>query len=530
MRHYAESAVASPARPGCSRVAGGVALRRGPISMSPLSRQLVLSIAASLALVLSPDAPAQNAFSASGNDYPIVGAIVGDQTKPSLAISSSAGYLVWQDNGTDGSGLGIRAQRLDGLGNRVGSYFRVNSIGTNDQENPKVAMLNNGGAVFVWQGGKPGFQKIYTRILPATGTSFLAADAMVNTYTNEFQINPDVAVLKDGSVVVVWSSYGQDGYHQGVFGQRLSSTGTKIGSEFQVNIQPLNNQRTPSVAALAGGGFVVAWVSELQRSQNSIDIFARRYDGNANPLGGEFPVNTTTVNPCANPSVAASPDGGFAVAWSQNNNASATSFASEFTVSGASTKSLSSWDVFARLYNASGVAATAPVRLNTFVYGDQYAPTIRSFQKSYLAVWQSLGQDGSMEGIYGQFLNGSGQLAGVEFQVNTDNGSRQLNPALASDGANRFHVVWSSFAFAGSFDLFARAYSLIQLNVEPLGNGQVRLTWNTYPGVTYQVQVSTNGSGWTNQGPPRVATGLTDSIEVGGTTGQAAMYRVVRVQ
>jgi len=498
------------------------------IMYSPLRR--ISSVLLPCLILVAVTVHAQNSFTAVGNDYPIVGALVGDQTKPSLAVGSASGYLAWQDNAADGNGLGIRAQRLDGLGNKVGQLFRVNSTLAGDQENPKVAMLANGGAVFVWQGGRQGFQKVYARFLPATGTNFTAADAMVNTYTNEFQINPDVAVLKDGSVVVVWASYGQDGYYQGVYGQQLSASGVKVGSEFQVNVQPLNNQRTPSVAALASGGFVVAWVSELQRSQNSVDVFARRYDSSGIPLGGEFPVNTSTVNPCANPSAAASPDGGFAIAWSQNNNASATSFASEFTVSGASTKSLSSWDVLARIYNANGVAAAAPTRLNTFVYGDQYAPCIRSFQKSYLAVWQSLGQDGSMEGIYGQFLNGSSELAGAEFQVNSDNGSRQLNPALASDGANRFHVVWSSFASSASFDLFARAYSLIQLSVEPLGNGQVRLTWNSYPGVTYQVQVSTNGSGWSNQGSPRVAAGLTDSIEVGGANGQAGMYRVVRVQ
>lgn len=483
-------------------------------------------------LVLWPAlAPAQNAFSPGGNDYPIAGAVAGDQTAPHVAISSTVGYLVWQDNAVDGAGLGIRAQRLDANCNKIGPQFRVNSIGAGDQEKPEVAILPGGGAVFVWQGGRLGFQKIYARFLGATGTNFSSADILVNAYTNNYQINPAVAVLKDGSVVVVWASYGQDGYYQGVFGQKFTSAGAKSGSEFQANLYPLNNQRTPSVAALSDGGFVVAWVSELQRSQNSIDIFARRFNASGSPVGGEFPVNTSTTNACANPSLAASPDGGFAVAWSQRASPAANDvYSSQIQVVGATSKSPNSWDVYARLYNANGTAATAPVRLNTFIYGDQYAPKISSFNKSYLAVWLSLGQDGSMEGVYGQFLGSGGDLAGTEFRVNTDNGSRQIDPAIASDGVNRFLVCWASFANTASFDLFARSYSLIQLQITPLPSGAgAQLSWNTQPGLVYQVQMSSNYTTWSNYGTPRTATGLTDSIQVGGA-GATAMYRVIRIQ
>ena len=51
------------------------------------------------------------------------------------------------------------------------------------------------------------------------------------------------------------------------------------------------------------------------------------------------------------------------------------------------------------------------------------------------------------------------------------------------------------------------------------------LGWNTQPGATYQVQVTTNFVSWSNLGSPRFAAGNSDSIYVGGSA--SAYYRVV---
>ena len=51
------------------------------------------------------------------------------------------------------------------------------------------------------------------------------------------------------------------------------------------------------------------------------------------------------------------------------------------------------------------------------------------------------------------------------------------------------------------------------------------LSWNTQPGFTYQVQVTTDLTSWSNLGVPRFAAGTTDSIYVGG--GSAGYYRIL---
>ena len=78
----------------------------------------------------------------------------------------------------------------------------------------------------------------------------------------------------------------------------------------------------------------------------------------------------------------------------------------------------------------------------------------------YLVTWTSLGQDGSREGVYGQLVHNNGTLPGGEFRVNTTTISQQMQAAVASDGANQFLAVWTSYTgTANSFDLYAQRYA-----------------------------------------------------------------------
>ncbi|MBI3876059.1 MAG: hypothetical protein HY300_08920, partial [Verrucomicrobia bacterium] len=390
--------------------------------MSSVSR-VVAWLSLVLTVVPGNWASAQNAYAPQAGEFSLSGALPGDQVFPHAAIHASGGYVVWQDNLADGDGWGICAQALNNNLSGTLATFRVNQVGAGHQQNPRVALLQNGGAVFVWQGGQLGFQKIFARFLGADGV-FATGDIMVNTYTNEQQINASVAVLADGNVVVTWGSFGQDGSLQGVFAQRLTPAGQKLGGEFQVNQSALYNQRTPSVAALATGNFVITWVSESflgvdAQGQESfgVDIYARLYDPTGRALGDEFKVNSS-ANTCANPSVSGSVLGGFTVAWSQLDGAVRTN----------------SWDVWARAFDGGGAALASEVRVNAFTYGDQFAPQIETLGTDQLVVWTSLGQDGSREGVYGRLMTSRGDLNGGEFRVNTTTRDSQMHPVVASDG------------------------------------------------------------------------------------------------
>lgn len=391
------------------------------------------------ALVAPLLAHATGGFMPEGGEYNIAGGNQGDQVYPHLAIKPTGGYLVWEDNITDGDGFGISARKLDGSFSGTFSNFRVNANGTNDQERAQVSLLNDGGAIFVWQGGKQSFQHIYGRMLSAGGV-WTTSDIPVSTATNVFQRDAVVTTLTGGNAVVAWGSFNQvAGGLQDVYFQLLTPAGVKSGSETRANVVTAYNQRSAAIAPLSDGRFVLVWVSEQQRFENSVDVYARIFEANGAAATGEFLINSGT-NVCANPSVAPSADGGFMVAWAQ-----------------ATQQFPNTWDIYARPFSGTSGGVTRLV--NTYIAGDQLAPKISSIGSDYLVVWTSMAQDGSQLGVYGRFLKGDGTFAGGEFRVNTTTQSFQQHPAVASDGVGTFLTAWSSYVGSpNSVDLFAQRY------------------------------------------------------------------------
>ena len=414
----------------------------------------------SLALAIPGLLLAEGSYVTNGTEYAIAGTLPGDQVHPNLGLNSSGGYLVWEDNITDGYGLGVSALRLDG--NFSGSFapFRVNATAADDQEQPQVSLLSGGGAAFTWLGGKLSYQHIYARFLSSSNTWLSTTDLMVNASSASYQGAPVLATLAGGNVVIAYPSYGQQAADsmQDVYAQILSPAGDKVGGEFLVNQFASFNQRSPGVATLSGGGFVIVWISEQQRtvpsdaadsssvtyaniSQPSVDVFARLFNSDGSPVGNEFLVNSN-FDICSAPQVAAGSDGGFVVTWAAKNP-----LVHDY-----------GWDIFARPFSAAGKPGAVNL-VNTYQYGDQYVPRISAAGTDYLIVWTSLGQDGSREGVFGQFLHGNGTPIGGELLINTTTASQQIHPSVSSDGVGRFLVSWSSFVGgAGSFDLFAQRY------------------------------------------------------------------------
>src|SRR5437867_3781428 len=191
---------------------------------SPFSGRSLLLLSG-LVWTLGVQALSAQDFAPEGGESLLSGARIGDQTCPQISISETGGYAVCQDNGIDGKGLGIAARRLNqNLSTSFGA-FRVNQITNGWQENPQVTLLKNGGAVIAWQGGKQGNQDIYLRMLATNGTFISPNDVQVNTYTKSTQTSPTMTRITNGNVALAWSSFGQDGSLQGVYGRVLNRNG-----------------------------------------------------------------------------------------------------------------------------------------------------------------------------------------------------------------------------------------------------------------------------------------------------------------
>jgi hypothetical protein len=97
---------------------------------------------------------------------------------------------------------------------------------------------------------------VWVGLASAVSTTFGPAggEFLVNTLTTNDQTHPSIAMDADGNFVVVWRSL--DGSGSGIRAQRYNSAGVPQGSEFSVKNSG-NSSR--DVAMDADGNFVVVW-------------------------------------------------------------------------------------------------------------------------------------------------------------------------------------------------------------------------------------------------------------------------------
>lgn len=95
------------------------------------------------------------------------------------------------------------------------------------------------------------------------------------------------------------------------------------------------------------------------------------------------------------------------------------------------------------------LGAAFPVNVTTA--GDQQSPSVSvDGGGHFVVVWDSVGQDGSLSGVFGRRFAADGTPLSGEFQVNTYTTDRQLSPKVASDADGNFVVAWRSSAQDGS--------------------------------------------------------------------------------
>lgn len=188
-----------------------------------------------------------------------------------------------------------------------------------DRKDPAVVALPSGEFVVAWteeraflrvdyfiQNRQVLDQDIKLQRFSASGAA-VGQSVRVNTTAGAFESLPQLALRKNGDLVVVWRS------DRGLFGRVVSATGRPSGAEFKVNVDAGVSFSRPAVAASTDGSFLVSWEGCCDGS--AVGIFARAYDAAGSPVGGEVRVNTTTASWQRRPSVAVGAGGDYLVVW-----------------------------------------------------------------------------------------------------------------------------------------------------------------------------------------------------------------------
>jgi len=253
----------------------------------------------------------------------------------------------------------------------------------------------------------------------------------VNTTQGTYERWSSVAALSDGGHVVTWEALSPTGTDvKDVYAQRYGPDGKAVGDEIPVNTTTSSDQYSSEVVGLAGGGFVVNWISNGQDGGGK-GIYGQRFDADGNAQGDEFRINSKTARDQISPSLSALPDGGFVSVWQSDNHEGSGTYG---------------WGIFGQRYDAAGEKVGGEFRINTKIGNHQEKPSVTSYADGgFVVVWQSKAQDGSEWGVYGQRYDADGSKTGGEFRINTNTTSKsQKNPSVTELEDGGFVAVWES--------------------------------------------------------------------------------------
>jgi len=400
----------------------------------------------------------------------------------SIAALGTGGFVaVWQSPGEDGDGTGVVARVIDGLGQPTGTEIAVNTTTAGDQGGPvfarrgtAVAADGSGNFVVVWSSdGQDGSgEGVFGQRFDSRGHK-VGAEFQANTFTAGRQALPAVAASRDGSFVVVWESDGQDGDGGGIYGQRYTATGLRQGNELQLSEVAAGSQTAPAAARNVAGDFVVVW--QTVDAAGGSRVFGRRFSAGGVAVSDDFALGTGAGYQ-AFPRVALSDAGRFFVVFEESDPVSGPAHA------------------FARLFDGAGIPFGGVFPLAVNQVDETFAPDVTlDAAGSFFAVWEHALAHGSE--IAGRRLSGSGVTVGGELLIGGTAGAPPVpgTPVAASDGAGHVAVAWKDGGDVALQPFAPVAACVADATTLCLGGGRygVRAAWTTNDGTSGSGQAVT---------------------------------------
>jgi hypothetical protein len=296
--------------------------------------------------------------------------IAGDQFQAAIGANASGTgfFATWTD---PVAGLTVEGRLMHADGTPQGSQFKINAASAGAHTSPSVAGLADGRyiTVFTDTGNDPSGD-IVARLFNADGSP--AGNDFVITNSVFADVEPHVTGLADGGYVVTWTR-GFGGNDLDVRAAVYNADGTVRDALINVTNSAATAERHSSVAALANGGFVVAWEQAPVGGGNT-EVRVARFDANGQPLdpsGGVVIDSSGSIN--KDIQILGLADGGFVAAYTDNG----------WGVSGT--------EITVHIFNADGSARTSYLMANDAAnggktFGDQAHPSLALLSNGYFAV------------------------------------------------------------------------------------------------------------------------------------------------
>jgi hypothetical protein len=248
-------------------------------------------------------------------------------------------------------------------------------------------------------------------LLPAAAAAQVPGgpEFQVNTYTTRYQMFPSVAALAGGDFMVAWTSGLTADQPTRIMGRRFGPGGRALGDEVRLGDTPGYRAQ---ILPRADGGFVVVWASRPDTEA----LLAQRYDAQGDRVGAEILLDSAGVHLA--PTAASNAAGDFVVAW------------------------VRSGDVHALRVDSSGTPVGSAFQVNATTSHAGSPSVAVASGGAFVVAWERQVGYTIDSDIAARRFTADGDPLGGEFLVNTLVDLGQDDPVVAMDAGGGFLVVW----------------------------------------------------------------------------------------
>lgn len=338
----------------------------------------------------------------------------GTVTAPTIAVLADGGHvLVWREE-RNGSGP-AKWQRFDANGVALSPASVLLDSQGYDVYAPAVTATADGGFAFVYG---TGFDHVEVQRFDSASVSQGAPVQVDGSDFFTHSRTPDIAQLGDGGFVVTWRDEWQDSLQV----RRFGADGQPIGQAQQVNDGFVGYQPQPIVTGLADGGYLIAWQAQVPDDEWTLDVHLRRFDASGQPVGADITVGATSSDE-SQPVITALADGGWVVAFLA-------------TRSGA-------LELHMQVFNANGSFRGAEQVLPT--QGAAGSPQLAALADGgFLLAWSGAASAAGGSDVIGQRFDADGAPDGGLFVLNQETKGEQTTLALAGRADGGFVASWKT--------------------------------------------------------------------------------------
>ena len=278
-----------------------------------------------------------------------------------------------------------------------------------------------------------------------------------------------------GTGLVAWSSFDPGCGWSCSKARRVRSPGEPAGEVFVASETPESGGFVRGVSVNRDGRLSLTW--QVPLSNDLWAIWTRSFHEDGTPATGDRFVADARRTPemLVESDVAILPSGETVVVWSGTFLGSV------------------GHDVRAQRFSSDGSRLGEPFRVDEYQQGDQTAPVIAADDDGrFVVAWDSVGQDGSGDGIYARVFDSQGVPQTAEIQVSSNARSLQFHPAVAVDPDGSFLVAYESSCETNDSceDVYLRAF---RPDGSPLGPQQEVNDESTLRRETPAVALSASG-------------------------------------